>query len=164
MNYFEEGNSNEPQIGMKPSKKFANGTIHENGSGRFKVLDRYLENNIIMIKYQWLTGENEGKVEVNKEVNVNASIWKFKKVRGLIGNSQEHEVRDETNTDHIIETINSRFDYFHTLEEQIHSLQKQIKGLNDSVTSLLELTKVNHEQIQTLVRNYDLTNKLIDKI
>lgn len=151
VSHFEEGRAQELQLGIKPSKKYANGSIHENGSGQFKILDRYLENNIIMLKFQWLSGENEGKIDVNKELNVNASIWKFKKVRGLVGNSQKNEwSHDEFSLQDVMDRLDSTFDQFEKLEEQIHSLQKQLKDMN--------------EHIHTLVRNYELTNKLIDKM
>lgn len=58
-NNFNEEMAVEPKVGLKSSKKFANGTIHENGSGKFEILDRFLENNIIMLKYKWINGENE---------------------------------------------------------------------------------------------------------
>jgi chaperonin cofactor prefoldin len=151
VSHFEEGPAQEPHLGIKPSKKFANGTIHENGSGQFKILDRYLENNIIMLKYQWLSGENEGKTDVNKEINVNASIWKFKKVRGLVGNSQKNEgSHDEFSLQDVMDRLDSTFDHFDKLQEQMHSLQKQLKDMN--------------EHIHSLVKNYELTNKLIDKM
>lgn len=73
--------------GLGISRKFADGTVHENASGQFRILDRYLEDldgkQEIMLQFEWITGDNKGQIEVNKEKNINASIHKFKVSRGL---------------------------------------------------------------------------------
>lgn len=71
--------------GLGISRKFADGAIHENASGQFKILDRYLDDDgtTVMLKFEWLTGDHEGEIETNKEKNVNASLHKFRVSRSL---------------------------------------------------------------------------------
>lgn len=74
------------------SKKYANGSIHENASGTFQILDRYLSpEGVVMLKIEWLTGSNAGQIEDNKEENVNASIYKYEQSRGLLGSIEENK-------------------------------------------------------------------------
>jgi hypothetical protein len=74
------------------SRKYANGSIHENATGKFQVLDRYLsDEGIVMLKLQWLSGDKEGEIEDNKEENMNASIYKYEQSRGLIGKIEENK-------------------------------------------------------------------------
>jgi archaellum component FlaC len=75
----------------------------------------------------------------------------LKKYGGLVGNSQKNgESHDEFSLQDVMDRLDSTFDHFIKLEEQMHSLQKQLKDMN--------------EHIHSLVKNYELTNKLIDKM
>lgn len=69
-------------MGLKESKKFAIGSVHENGGGKFEILKRWYDEKSenVMLEYKFL---ESGKIEENKEVNVNASIWKWRRMRGL---------------------------------------------------------------------------------
>ncbi|WP_174732070.1 hypothetical protein [Mesobacillus harenae] len=179
--------ANVPTRGLKKSSKFNKGAVHENGTGKFEILDRYIEDNIIMLKYKWLSGDLEGDIETNKEVNVNASIWKFKKVRGLIGNQQAepsgmqmHEIQDsmqgarEFQEERLSEYMAYMTDIhknttelitvFHTYVEQGKSTFNRIDALEKQVTLLLENQRIYQEQIATLIRQNDLASKLIEKI
>ncbi|MBS4214911.1 hypothetical protein [Neobacillus rhizophilus] len=158
----------EPVFGMKPSRKFANGTIHENGSGKFQILDRFLENNVIMLKYQWL---DSGEIEVNKEVNINASIWKFQKSHGLIDSptytphidaftpAENHELLEQI--------LNLEQDSISTqqgLKEHLDLLERTILEQSKDISKLMELVTQNQHTLSELVKDRDLLNKLIDKI
>ncbi|MCQ6277382.1 hypothetical protein JMM81_21170 [Bacillus sp. V3B] len=158
----------ETVLGLKPSKKFANGTVHENGTGKFEILDRYLENNIIMLKYKWLTGEFEGKEEVNKEVNINSSIWKFKKVRGLTGKQQNEPSTTYANLDEVMEKLEEIQEFqqenlseYMNYMEDIHN--KVIEQSKELMTVFRKIDKVL-AQIDDLHKRYELTSKLIDKM
>jgi hypothetical protein len=56
--------------GLGVSKKYANGTIHENATGRFMIIDRFAEEdddkNVPILEFQWISGEKEDKVETNQ--------------------------------------------------------------------------------------------------
>lgn len=200
-------NYNEPQIGIKPSKKFANGSVHENGTGKFEILERFLENNVVMLKYRWLTGEFEGQEDTNKEVNVNASIWKFQKVRGLVGGDNrinnlnpsnrndmyenliekieeiqayQHE-REEGFMDNmenvhrgitktleyledVMQSRKSTFDQLDRMQSEILHLTKSVEDKNQNISKLMELAKINQEQISHLTSQYDIATKLIEKM
>ena len=108
---------------MKESKKFTLGSIHENGAGKFEILDRYEEDGIVYLKYQYI---DSGEVITNKEVNVNASIWKFLKVRGLAGSGAapiKAEVTDEIKA----------------LQDRIEELEETVKMQQSQITSILKL-------------------------
>lgn len=72
--------------GLGISKKYAKGTVHETATGRFTILDRYADEDddksIPMLEYQWISGEKDGQVETNREMNIAASIHKFLASRG----------------------------------------------------------------------------------
>jgi predicted RNase H-like nuclease (RuvC/YqgF family) len=161
-------------VGIKPSKKFANGSIHENGTGKFEILDRYLDNNVIMLKYKWLTGEFEGQEETNKEVNINASIWKFQKVRGLTPSEREKSDVLETARD-----IHEEVEEVRQIVEMIRDFQQEnlsdymehMVKIHDKVhaqaTTILALTQkleVAMTEIHELNRKMVLAEKLIDKM
>lgn len=73
------------------SRKYATGSVHENATGKFQILDRFLEDGVVMQRFQWLTGEKEGQIEENKEENMNASIYKYEQSRGLLGAIEENK-------------------------------------------------------------------------
>ena len=80
--------------GLGVSRKFADGTVHENGTGRFIILNRFEgEDGAPWLEFQWLSGEKEGQAETNKEMNMNASIHKFNTIRKAAG---EVPVKHET--------------------------------------------------------------------
>ncbi|WP_066303949.1 hypothetical protein [Bacillus sp. FJAT-29814] len=159
---------NHPEVGIKPSKKFANGTIHENASGRFQILDRFLENNVIMLKYQWL---HSGEIEVNKEVNINASLWKFQKSRGLI-DSPEYTphidaVTPADNHELLEQLLNLESDASkqrQDIKEQIDLLNEKVLQQSTAINHLVELVTRNQQILAEFVKERELVNKLIDKI
>ena len=108
---------------MKFSKKFALGTIHENGSGVFEIVDRYEEDGIVYLKCKYV---ESGEVITNKEVNVNASIWKFQNVRGLVGNSTKRYNGD------LVEEVKE-------LREKLDQAMDIIKMQQSQITSILKL-------------------------
>lgn len=115
--------------GLGHSKKFSEGTIHENGSGKFQILDRYIENNIIILKYQWLSGETEGQIDINKEANINASIWKFQKHRGLLTKESDQPITTD------MSNIEARLDM---LMEILNKQQQVIEDQNIRFNKLME--------------------------
>lgn len=155
------------QRGLKPSKKFANGSVHENGTGKFEILDRYLDNNIIMLKFKWLTGEFEGDTETNKEVNVNASIWKFKKVRGLTGGDRKVGDGDTPVSDAMEELR----DWLEEAESHREEVFKHFEKTTDKLNAHSLQAQEQHKVIISILNRMDeyvdiidnLTTKLIER-
>jgi hypothetical protein len=60
--------------GLGESRKYANGTIHENASGKFMIKDRFMDDDgVIMLEIEWLSGDKVGQIETNKEVNISSN-------------------------------------------------------------------------------------------
>lgn len=154
------------QEGIKPSRKYANGTIHENASGRFTVLDRFLgKDGIIYMKIQWLS---TGKIETNKEVNISASIWKFDKAHGKVNPPEEQEPLPEITLQDLYEVVTEnrefqedRLNHFMEHMEQIH---EKVVSQADTIEQLLRKLEIAFKEIGELNRKYDLSEKLIDKM
>jgi hypothetical protein len=151
-------------VGMKPSKKYALGSIHENGTGRFQILDRFLEDNVIMLKYEWLTGEFAGKVDSNKESNVNASIWKFKNVRGLLPSQQQEATVVEEKLDEILEQLESREEYIKGFQKEFQAQREMIVNLTAQLAEMQKIGLQNQEIIKKLASDNTIVQKLLDKI
>lgn len=153
-------------MGLKESKKYAIGSIHENGGGKFEILERWYDedSNTVMLKYKY----EDGKIETNKEVNVNASEWKWRKVRGLAGKASivgclpKEEVEDK----------------FELLTEKLEEGVKAIMANNNGISQLrdaymeqhkmlveiLAVIKVQQKEIDSLLNDRELINKLLEKI
>jgi hypothetical protein len=143
--------------GLGTTRKYADGTIHENASGRFVILDRYLEDDTIMLKFKWLDGDNEGQIDTNKEKNISASIHKFQVSRGRqprIGYFAEGQ-------DEKLDTILDYMNFFkenvvtnNELEEYTTYVKEQLLTREEIThyfeTRLDALTKVIHEQQVTI--------------
>lgn len=72
--------------GLGTSRKFADGTQHENGTGKFEIINRYEgEDGKAWLEFQWLTGDRAGQIDRNSEANVNSAIHKFQITRRAAG-------------------------------------------------------------------------------
>lgn len=141
--------------GLGVSKKYANGTIHETATGKFIVLDRFAEEdddkNTPMLEFQWTSGEKEGKIEVNREMNMAASIHKFQTSRGkptIVSEPQriEHNVP-------FMEKIDASYEM--TLNTQ--------KGLNEALNKLDMMFNIMQQQEETIARLTDQMTKMADQ-
>ncbi|WP_129691127.1 hypothetical protein [Gottfriedia acidiceleris] len=148
--------------GIKPSRKYANGTVHETASGKFKVLDRYLKDGVIMIKLQWL---ESNVIEENKEVNVSASIYKFQKSRGMNENSalsQPVEVQllhdIKTSLDRLFEILDIRTELLNHALEKIDENRKKIDENRETLKTQQKMIEEQNKRINTIV------DKLIEKM
>lgn len=151
-------------VGMKPSKKYALGSIHENGTGRFQILDRFLEDNVIMLKYEWLTGEFAGKVDTNKESNVNASIWKFKNVRGLLPSQQQESSAIEDKLDEVLNQLEQRERYIIEFHKEFQAQREMIVSLQAQLAEMQKIGLQNQEMMRKVVSDNTVVMKLLDKI
>lgn len=170
------------KVGLGKSEKYKIGSVHENGTGMFEITDRFLDSNVPMLEYRWLNGDKEGKIEKNKEANVNASIWKFQKVRGLIPSSKKDvtstsEIKDDIkilldNQDEFKSHINVFLDTIETIEKRLVSGDTYFKKLfeiigaqNTVINSLYSQMSVLSKTLEDRVTvQQETIQKLIDKI
>jgi hypothetical protein len=151
-------------VGMKPSKKYAIGSVHENGTGRFEIKDRFLENNVIMLKYEWLTGEFAGKIDTNKESNINASIWKFKNVRGLLPSQQQEASVVEEKLDEVLAQLEQREEYIKAFQQEFQAQRDMITVLQGQLSEMQKIGLQNQEIIKKIASDNQIVQKLIDKM
>ena len=156
-------------MGLKESKKNAIGSIHENGGGKFEILERWFdeETDTIMLKYKYL---NNGEIEINKEANVNASEWKWKKVRGLAGSKAGHHCSNEDtinmiNMEEYFEGIYIRLEKHNTENsDNFRQLQKVFAEQHRMLLEMMSIIQIQQKQIDNLVNDRNLVNKLLEKI
>lgn len=153
------------------TRKYIKGSIHENASGQFMILDRYLGNdNKPWLKYQWLSGVNEGKIEENKEENTNASLYKFKVSRG-IKDTIEMTAQEVITPNQIFqlvqeihEIVTSFNDERRELVKRINDLEGELKEHNTLMDKLLMMSDTTQKTLSLLMERNNFVNKLIDKM
>jgi len=152
--------------GLRISRKYSNGTVHENGTGKLMVLDRYLnDDNEIMLKFQWMSGEKAGEVEENKEVNINASCHKFQVSRGI------KPVLEQPKIEPFNEKIDEMLEIVRQMDQDRTDLKIQIATLVNVVSSQQQIMAGMSEQITILnaqnslvTKQQGMMEKLIDKM
>lgn len=155
-------------MGLKESKKFAIGSIHENGGGKFEILDRWYDEatDTIMLKYKFIESDKE---EINKEINVTASEWKWRKVRGMAGNTTNYEEGASNSINTNIEEC------FEGLCLRVEKAGAERRGDNAKIleavteqgrmlTELMTIIKLQQKEIDVLINDKDIINKLLEKI
>jgi hypothetical protein len=152
------------------TRKYKSGSVHENASGKFMILDRYLgDDGRAWLKYQWLNGTKEGQIEDNKEENINASMYKFRVSRGIKDiDDQDSEVIIPNQIFQLVEENNAILEGYaedkEFLTNQILELQKQIINQNMVIEKILSMAEHFQTQINTLVQRNELVTKLVDKL
>lgn len=161
-------------MGLKESKKYAIGSQHENGGGKFEIVDRWYEEetNTIMLKYKYI---DDGRIETNKEANVNASEWKWRKVRGLAGKASlvqtatieagiiPKEEMEEKFTD-LTERFDKGLKAIMENKSNILHLQESHDAQQKLLNEMMSVIKVQQKQIEALVNDRNIINKLLEKI
>jgi hypothetical protein len=153
------------------TRKYKNGSIHENASGKFMILDRYQgEDGKAWLKYQWLNGMSEGKVEENKEENINASLYKFKVSRG-IKESIEMDDSEVVTPNQIFQLVEDNNRILNIFEDNRTGLINELKRLEDKVSEqqtqiekLLLILNQNQKTMDMILTQTTLVNKLVDKL
>lgn len=167
--------------GLGVSKKYANGTIHETATGKFIVLDRFVEeddeNSNAILEFQWMSGDREGKIETNREMNIAANIHKFQTSRGIPTVASEPQ-RIEHNVPFMekIDLMQNQLMYnaqiLDTFKTQISSLDLKFNtmlSLQEQQFQMIEaLTKrvedLTERNVELMSKQQDSMTKLIDKI
>jgi hypothetical protein len=158
--------------GLGASKKFTKGTIHENASGRFMILDRFADEDgsTPMLEFQWLSNDKEGQTEINKEINVNSSIHKFQVSRGrptVVG--EPHRIEDNLpfmdKIDVMAAQLKQNGQFIELFCDQMTKMltlqEKQQKTIDTLSERVRQLTERNAELI---LKQQESLNKLIDKV
>jgi len=156
------------KLGVKESKKYAIGSIHENGGGKFEILERWFDESTdtIMLKYKFL---EDGREETNKEANVNASEWKWRKVRGLAGKTETNQAEECSCMNMNLEQYFKRvYESFEKLNSQsmtgITQLKESFAEQHRMLLEMMSVIQIQQKQIDNLVNDRLLINKLLEKI
>lgn len=179
--------------GLGVSKKYANGTVHETATGRFVVLDRFAdeddEKNIPMLEFQWLSGEREGKVETNREMNMAASIHKFQTSRGkptvwteskmideeitfvekidltfeLCKKLEQHVEQDDLKMDRITQTLEEVYGIKTYIDKAAESVKDNSNNVGSMMKSVFENVVSNTKQLEETILKVDSIFKVIEE-
>ena len=156
-------------VGLKESKKYAIGSKHENGGGKFEILERWYDEatETIMLKYKF----EDGKEETNKEANVNASEWKWRKVRGKTGSAETEATHEGLHQEKDIlweEYFEGAIVRFEKLSMEHATSIKHFDIENAKQQAILKelvaLIQVQSVQIENLANDRTIMNKLLEKL
>lgn len=155
-------------MGLKESKKWELGSIHENGGGKFEILKRWYDTDTdtIMLEYKFL---DDGRIEQNKESNVNASEWKWKKVRGLVGKQhEEHEGEaclTQTGLEEYFEGIYIRLERARTERREDNALMLvEMKEQSKLIAEMMNMIRLQQKEIDNMISQSKIVDKLLEKI
>ncbi len=167
-------------MGMKPSRKYVIGSWHENGGGKFEILDRYWDEKESqpMLSYRY---EGCKDIQTNKEANINASIYKFQKVRGITKTAiEKHEMEDAFakevgivtgKIDKLIDSIGKgmvevqdMLETISNMREEIMTLHKMHLDQGKMIKEILDEITTQQKQIDHLMNNHAIIDKLVSKI
>lgn len=150
----------------RKSKKFANGTVHENASGQFMIMDRYTKDDVIMLKFQWLTGAKAGKIEDNKESNINASIYKYQVSRGLLDDEDEQS-RNITPAE-VYVVAEKCLDILRIYQEDRQKVLNDNKRMSEILEQQFklidEITQELRQNTEHIEKCYELTNTIASSV
>lgn len=142
------------------SRKFANGTVHENATGMFMIMDRYLgEDNKPWLKFQWLSGTKVNGIEENKEENVNATLHKFKTTRGIKESSRLNSA-EAFNPAEMLDRLDNMQNMMIELREMTKAIHEQGQLLQKFGERIEEATS-NRKLIES---QQDIMSKLVEKM
>ncbi|ENQ3106423.1 hypothetical protein ACEOWJ_002448 [Bacillus cereus] len=109
---------------LRKSRKYYASSVHEIASGRLEILDRYIgEDKQVWLKYKMI---DTGEISENREVNINSSIYKFRR-------KQMAQAFEEDNP----ELFDQNASYKRVLEE-LDNVSKQLTTLLYNQTLLMQ--------------------------
>lgn len=124
------------------SKKYATGKILETGGGRIEILNRFLDDNEIMLQYKNL---DTNEVITNKEVNVSRLVYDFaQKKKAERFEQLEGEILPE-NTG-ILE-IASQLDQ---MREIMKAQQEELEGMREEMSKMTDLIELSNRQAKMI--------------
>ncbi|HDX9704407.1 TPA: hypothetical protein ROY17_002045 [Bacillus thuringiensis] len=148
---------------LRKSKKYAIGAEHETGGGRIRILDRFIQDGEIMLRYMNLDTRQD---VINKEVNVNRLVYDYqqkKKVEAFEGIAEKSAETLPDTTGLILDT-NVILELVATKEKEIGSLREEISSLKDEITSLRgEVATISENSSELIKKQFALIEKLVGK-
>lgn len=152
-----------PVTKLRKSKKYAIGAEHETGGGRIRILDRFIQEGEIMLRYMNLDTRQD---IINKEVNVNRLVYDYqqkKKVEAFEGIAEKSAETLPDTTGLILDT-NVILELVATKEKEIGSLREEISSLKDEITSLRgEVAIISENSSELIKKQFALIEKLVGK-
>lgn len=152
-----------PVTKLRKSKKYAIGAEHETGGGRIRILDRFIQEGEIMLRYMNLDTRQD---VINKEVNVNRLVYDYqqkKKVEAFEGIAEKSAETLPDTTGLILDT-NVILELVATKEKEIGSLREEIRSLKDEVSSLRgEVAIISENSSELIKKQFALIEKLVGK-
>ena len=156
---------------LRKSKKYAIGAEHETGGGRIRILDRFIQDGEIMLRYMNLDTRQD---IVNKEVNVNRLVYDYqqkKKVEAFEEIIVNHKpdvllegpslVKDPGA---LVEQVQPKEEEISVLKDEINSLTEIINSLKDEITSLRgEVASISENSGELIKKQFALIEKLVGK-
>ncbi|AMR85262.1 hypothetical protein P4K49_30685 [Bacillus cereus] len=160
-----------PVQSLRKSKKYAIGAEHETGGGRIRILDRFLEDGEIMLRYMNL---NTRKDIINKEKNVNRLVYDYQQ-------KKKAEAYEEIVVNHkpevllegpspvkdpkaLVEQVQPKEEEISVLKDEINSLTEIISSLKDEITSLRgEVASISENSGELIKKQFALIEKLVGK-
>ncbi|MDA1658811.1 hypothetical protein PDK35_02325 [Bacillus cereus group sp. TH153LC] len=160
-----------PVTKLRKSKKYAIGAEHETGGGRIRILDRFIQDGEIMLRYMNLDTKQD---VTNKEVNVNRLVYDYqqkKKVEAFeeIVVNYKPEIPLELpspvlDTNALVENIAPNDKEISVLKDEINSMSKTIKNLKDEIASLRgEVAIISENSNELIKKQFALIEKLVGK-
>ncbi|MEC3017683.1 hypothetical protein P9Z80_10215 [Bacillus cereus] len=160
-----------PVTKLRKSKKYAIGAEHETGGGRIRILDRFLQDGEIMLRYMNLDTRQD---VINKEVNVNRLVYDYqqkKKVEAfeeIIVNHKPEIIYEGPklvkDPDTLVESVQPVSGEISVLKDEINSLTEIINSLKDEITSLRgEVASISENSGELIKKQFALIEKLVGK-
>jgi uncharacterized coiled-coil protein SlyX len=160
-------------VKLGKSRKYYTGATHENASGKFQILDRYLgDDEKPWLKFQWLSGDKEGEIEENKEENINASLYKFRVSRGMqvVGDGYTESGDPPVTLKDIhdkVENIGQRIAVFEERHQagrdRIKKYEDMMKHQQDVIDDIMKRVEENHRLVKARISDFDLLLQKVDE-
>ncbi len=160
-----------PVTKLRKSKKYAIGAEHETGGGRIRILDRFIDDGEIMLRYMNLDTRQD---VINKEVNVNRLVYDYqqkKKVEAfeeIVVNSRPEILLEYPSPvldpKASVEQVHPIDGEVNVLKAEINSLTEIISSLKDEVSSLRgEVAIISENSNELIKKQFALIEKLVGK-
>jgi len=152
-----------PVTKLRKSKKYAIGAEHETGGGRIRILDRFIQDGEIMLRYMNLDTRQD---VINKEVNVNRLVYDYqqKKKVEAFEDISEKGLDALPDTTGVFMDTNVILELVSTKEKEIGSLREEVRFLKDGITSLRgEVAIISENSNELIKKQFALIEKLVGK-
>ncbi|PHB23111.1 hypothetical protein COE80_19555 [Bacillus pseudomycoides] len=124
------------------SKKYATGKIHETGGGRIEILDRFLEDDEIMLRYRNLETNEE---ITNKEVNVSRLVYDYQQKKKA---ERFEQLEGEIIPEHVdMLEITAQMQ---RMEELMKAQHEELEGMREDLSKMSELIELSNRQAKMI--------------